>query len=718
MDECPLGQVFMTGRSLRLHDDVFFRRDGSPVPITCSNAAYKRNGEFAGGVLIAKDVTDKRRVEEQSARLHASEEFNRRVLASSTDCIKVLDLEGRIEFMSQGGMCVMEVDDFAEIQGAYWLDFWTGDQRNLARNAVAQAKQGRTGHFQGDALTFRGNPRWWDVVVTPMAGPDGQPEKLLAVSRDVTATKVAELALRELNETLERRVATALAEQNMLATLVEATDVMIMALDFDYNILALNPATLKEFERIYGVRPEVGDNVMGFLAGKTDEQEQIRALWSPAFGGEHVTLVEEFGDPDLVRPYHEIKLRPLYDATGKQIGAFEFVTDVTDRLRQEHQLAEAQEALRQSQKMEAMGQLTGGVAHDFNNLLTPIIGSLDMLQRKQLGSAREQRLIAGAMQSAERAKTLVQRLLAFARRQPLQSVPVDVGLLITGMGELISSTAGPQIEVVMQAPQDLAPAMADPNQLEMALLNLAVNARDAMSERGGTLRISARQEKIRRKHPHLEVGQYVCLSVADTGSGMDKATLSRAVEPFFSTKGVGKGTGLGLSMVHGLASQMGGTLTIQSEVGQGTTVELWLPCSEVAATSDGTQAGSSPTSSIHRGTALLVEDDDLVRLSTADMLEELGYVVTEASSGEEALRVLQGGERINLLVTDHLMPGISGTELAHEVRAISPGLPVLLVSGYAEVEGVDPELPRLIKPFRRDELASSIGRIVNRPHPG
>jgi signal transduction histidine kinase len=205
-----------------------------------------------------------------------------------------------------------------------------------------------------------------------------------------------------------------------------------------------------------------------------------------------------------------------------------------------------------------------------------------MLQRKQLGGEREQRLIAGAMQSAERAKTLVQRLLAFARRQPLQAVPVDIAQLVTGMGDLVSSTTGPQIKVVVEAPEGLPAAMADPNQLEMALLNLAVNARDAMPE-GGTLRISASPASVRPGHrSKLRIGHYVCLSVADTGAGMDEATLARAVEPFFSTKGVGKGTGLGLSMVHGLASQLGGALTIQSRPGLGTNVELWLPRSTVA----------------------------------------------------------------------------------------------------------------------------------------
>jgi signal transduction histidine kinase len=369
---------------------------------------------------------------------------------------------------------------------------------------------------------------------------------------------------------------------------------------------------------------------------------------------------------------------------------------------------QAQEALRQSQKMEAMGQLTGGVAHDFNNLLTPIVGSLDMLQRKGIGSEREQRLIAGAVQSAERARTLVQRLLAFARRQPLQPVPVDIATLVEGMGDLVSSTTGPQIRVVVEASDDLPPAKADPNQLEMAILNLAVNARDAMPD-GGTLRISASRESVRGAHrTGLRTGHYLRLSVADTGLGMDTETLAKAIEPFFSTKGIGKGTGLGLSMVHGLASQLGGALTIDSRPGAGTNVELWLPQSAVAAENSRMPEPDFPM--IASGKVLLVDDEALVRMSTADMLADLGYEVVETDSGEEAMRIVGDGQRFDLLVTDHLMPGMSGIDLIRRMQMMLPGVPALLVSGYAETEGLDPALPRLSKPFRKDELAASLGQ--------
>jgi CheY-like chemotaxis protein len=311
------------------------------------------------------------------------------------------------------------------------------------------------------------------------------------------------------------------------------------------------------------------------------------------------------------------------------------------------------------------------------------------------------------MEAAERAKVLVQRLLAFARRQPLQSTAIDVANLVTGMAELMKSTTGPQINLVTELGEAMRPAFADVNQLEMALLNLCVNARDAMPN-GGTLRVSASEMTICATHrSKLCPGTYICLSVADTGTGMDEGTIARAVEPFFSTKGIGKGTGLGLSMVHGLASQLGGALTIQSQLNVGTNVELWLPVSETAPFEP--DAGHANQSDVRSaGKVLLVDDEELIRLSTADMLENLGYEVTEAASAEEAIRLVRGGMRPNLLVTDHLMPGLSGTELARTLRAEYPGTKVLIVSGYADAEGVAPDLPRLTKPFRKDELEACL----------
>jgi len=352
-----------------------------------------------------------------------------------------------------------------------------------------------------------------------------------------------------------------------------------------------------------------------------------------------------------------------------------------------------------------MGQLTGGVAHDFNNLLTPNFGSLDLLQRRKVGGEREQRLIDGALQSAERARILVQRLLAFARRQPLQLVAVDVSVLVADMGALLDSITGPQIRVAVEAPSGLPAARADRNQLEMAILNLGVNARDAMPD-GGTLRVSVAAVCPEQKRPEiLAPGSYIRISVADTGDGMDEYTRLRAIEPFFSTKGVGKGTGLGLSMVHGLAAQSGGALTIASAPGAGTNIELWLPSTGERVEDAPLEAAASDAGA---GLALVVDDEPLVRASTAASLAELGYGVVEADSGEAALQLLDSGVHPDILVTDHLMPGLSGVELARRVQQRAPGCAILIVSGYAEVEDLAPDLPRLTKPFRHTDLAAAL----------
>lgn len=514
--------------------------------------------------------------------------------------------------------------------------------------------------------------------------------------------------------------------EERLRLAVDNADIGFWDVDTVHNTLIWPPRT----KAMFGISADVPVSIQDFYDGlHPEDREATVEAFAAAVDPERRALYDvdyrTIGREDGIVRWVAARGRAVFDATGRCLRFTGTAVDVTARKAAEEELRElnatleariaqaiaeredVQQALRQSQKMEAMGQLTGGVAHDFNNLLTPIVGTLDMLQRKGVGGEREQRLIAGAVQSADRAKTLVQRLLAFARRQPLQAVPVDVARLVSDMGDLVASTTGPQIKVVVDAPQDLPAAMADPNQLEMALLNLSVNARDAMLERG-TMRISASTEFVRAGHrSKLATGEYICLSVADTGTGMDAATLARAVEPFFSTKGVGKGTGLGLSMVHGLASQLNGALTIQSSPGLGTNVELWLPRSMTVPAAALRIVEAAQPQSAH-GFALLVDDEELVRASTAYMLAELGYRVMEAASGEEALQLLDTGQPFDLLVTDHLMPGISGTDLARLVSTSRPGVKILIVSGYAEREGLDPDLPRLAKPFRKDELAASL----------
>ena len=390
--------------------------------------------------------------------------------------------------------------------------------------------------------------------------------------------------------------------------------------------------------------------------------------------------------------------------TGRMVGVGRDVT--ADRAAMA-ELARVQEQLVQSQKLETVGQLTGGIAHDFNNLLTPIIGGLDMLRRRVANDERALRLIDNAAQGADRAKTLVSRLLSFAGRQHLDARPVDVAILVEGMRDLIARSIGPTIVVTVEAGSDLPLACVDPTQLELALLNLCVNARDAMKE-GGRITISLDADQ-----------KFVRLRVADTGGGMDPVTMARAVEPFFTTKGVGRGTGLGLSMVHGLASQSGGSLTLSSVVGQGTMATLLLPVADSPAAATGAgpakEESTAPTGAV---TVLLVDDEELVRANTAELLRDLGHTVLVAPDAEQAMRIVADDadtERaIGALVTDYVLPGQSGAYLAAAVRRLRPDLPVLLVTGYAPLQGQqpDPSLPRLTKPFRQAELAARLDELL------
>ena len=366
--------------------------------------------------------------------------------------------------------------------------------------------------------------------------------------------------------------------------------------------------------------------------------------------------------------------------------------------------------LHEAQKLETLGQLTGGVAHDFNNLLTPVIGNLDMLRRRLPEQDKNHRLIDGALQAASRAGTLVQRLLAFARRQDLQPRSVEIGTLLDGMTDLLQRSIGPTVKVKFDSTQDLPPARVDPNQLELAILNLAINARDAMPS-GGILEIEARLMQ-KADNSTLKPGDYVVISVRDTGTGMSPETLVRAVEPFFSTKGVGQGTGLGLSMVHGLAAQLGGALEIESQLGKGTVANIWLPVSEeVPSVPAGEE--TSVTLAHQSATILLVDDEELVRSGTAEMLKDLGYEVIQASSGAEALHMLRSGLEADILISDFLMPGMNGVALIEHAKSIVPDLSVLLITGYSNIaQGPGAHLPRLSKPYRQADLSRRVADLL------
>ena len=412
----------------------------------------------------------------------------------------------------------------------------------------------------------------------------------------------------------------------------------------------------------------------------------------------------------------ELRLQQTNDQLERRVD------ERTAQLRHAHeellaQISESertQEQLRHMQKLESIGQLTGGVAHDFNNLLTAVLGNLELLRKRLPSNPATDRLIDGAMQGAQRGAALTQRLLAFARRQALEPRPVDLADLVRGMDELLRRSIGPSVRMELDVPEGLPPAQADANQIELALLNLAVNARDAMPE-GGTITI-ALDVALTGDMQDLDAGRYVRLAVSDTGVGMDGDTLKRSIEPFFSTKEVGKGTGLGLSMIHGLALQLKGTLRLFSEPSRGTRAELWLPIAEGKVEHVAGEAAAVEPRDRRRATLLFVDDDFLISLSTASLLEDLGYTVVKAASGAEALSILSDGKPIDLMITDYAMPGMTGLQLAEAARKLRPDLPILLATGYADLPTAS-DLPRLSKPYQQKQLAEHIGVLV-RPRTG
>lgn len=416
-----------------------------------------------------------------------------------------------------------------------------------------------------------------------------------------------------------------------------------------------------------------------------------------------------------------VVVHPMRGPDGRLVGFAKVVRDVTEPRRAQRELESAREALAQAQKTEAIGQLTGGVAHDFNNLLMAITSSLELLQKRLPPDPRLARLVGNAMQGAERGVALTRRMLAFARRQHLEPQPVNLAALVYGMTELLQRTIGPGIRIETRFPLSLPSAKVDAHQLELAILNLTVNARDAMPN-GGTVVIGGREAE-----GVAEGLGEVCLFVSDEGVGMDAQTLARAREPFFTTKGVGKGTGLGLSMVHGLAEQSRGRLVLESVVRQGTTAEIWLPIAEANLESASNVVAFPSTSAARHEPSrdaaategrrhliiLVVDDDPLVLESTAAMLEELGHVVLEARSGEEALSLLRQTRTLDLVVTDYAMPGLDGLEVARQIAEVRPGIPVVLASGYAELsDEPSASLTRLAKPFTQEARIPTVSAAL------
>lgn len=672
-------------------------------------------GEHLG---YAKIVRDRTQQHEAGERLKTSEMLLRQVFENNADCVTLLTPEGKLTFMNRTGLQILEVDGLENIRGREWASLWPEEAQENVDEAIAEAIAGRVGRFREFCPTSSGTLKWWDVQVTSVPGIYNKPEFLMASWRDVTEHQIAQDMLRRSEERLRA-----------------ALDIQTVGVLFwgpDFRLSDINDA----FVQMTGFSHDEA-------IGKTWQE-----LTPPEFYPASLLAVEQVITLGEATPYEKEYYRKdgsrwwgLFSPRQLKGEVVEFVLDITDRkaaeaaLRELNASLEAQveertqellvsrEQLHQSQKMEAVGQLTGGLAHDFNNMLMGISGSLELLQARvtqgRIGSLT--RYITIARGAAERAAALTQRLLTFSRRQALNPKPTDINRLIEGLKDLIGRTVGPTITLEVVTAHGLPSALVDPNQLENALLNLCINARDAMPD-GGTLTVETSCEhvdELMARDLDVAPAEYITLSVADNGIGMPPAIVARAFEPFFTTKPVGKGTGLGLSMIYGFVRQSGGQVHIHSEPMGGTTVCLYLPSHAGEATQAEPELELANAPQAQQGeTVLVVDDEPTVRTLVAEVLEDLGYTVIEAGDSAAGLHILRSDIRIDLLVSDVGLPGgMNGQQMARTGRVLRPDLKVLFITGYSENETLrqdhlEPGMDFMIKPFAMEMLATRIKTMI------
>jgi PAS domain S-box-containing protein len=598
-----------------------------------------------------------------------------------------------------------------------------GDRERVLESVKAAIHGGADYVIEYRNIWPDGTIHWVDVRGRALRNTAGEVIQLAGVSSDVTERKDADLerdqlledlaeeqsALSRLTASLEKRVVDRTEQlqssETRLRAIFESSYQFQGLLSPEGMIVDANAISLEAIEA------KLSDIIgkpfweAGWFSFTPDMPERVRAATAAVAQGQVVRQELRINLPRGGWRWFDFTLRPLMDNNGAVIGIVPEAAELTDRRR-------AEEALRQAQKMEAIGQLTGGVAHDFNNLLMAVMGNLDLLQKHLSEDTRSQRLIDGALQGAKRGAALTQRMLAFARQQDLKTTIVDLNALLLGMQDLLDRTLGPQVISVLELPENITAAKLDVNQIELVILNLTINARDAMPN-GGTITISL-DTNCAEIPTLLPMGMYARIRVADTGVGMNAETLKRAADPFFSTKAIGKGTGLGLSMVQGVVAQLGGSLELFSKVGKGTVATIWLPIinnSEIEAR-PAVSAANAPSLS-RTATILVVDDDMLISMATVEMLEDLGHTVLEANSGSAALQILDSGKSIDLMMTDHAMPGMTGMELAEKVRSKWPDLPILLATGYADLPSdITLVLPRLSKPYMQIQLKAEIDKLL------
>jgi PAS domain S-box-containing protein len=595
-----------------------------------------------------------------------------------------------------------------EILGQHFSRFYTEEDRARGLPDRALAIAASEGKFESEGWRVRkdGTRFWAYVVIDPIRHASGELLGFAKITRDLTERRAAE-------ETLRR-------SQEQFRLLVQGvSDYAIYMLDPEGHVNSWNLGA----QRIKGYQPEeiIGSHFSRFYRDEDREAGEPQKALDAARRHGRFEKEGQRVRKDGSRFWASVVIDAIHDDNGKLIGFAKITRDITERKETQQKLEAARDALLQSQKMEAIGQLTGGVAHDFNNLLMAVLASLELMRKRLPDDPKLLSLLDNAVQGARRGSALTQRMLAFARRQDLKKEPVDLPELVRGMSELLQQSLGPSVEIQTRFPLVCRPALGDLNQLELILLNLAVNARDAMPD-GGQIVIAAREEVVvAGQGARLKPGTYVCLSVTDNGIGMDEETQRRAMEPFFTTKGPGKGTGLGLSMVHGVAEQSGGWVTLRSRKGEGTTAELWLPSAEasrpaqVQGQTQSLAGGITPVPPTNRASlvVLAVDDDSLVLTNTVAMLEDLGHAGIPASSAPVALEILKRRDDVDLVITDYAMPGMNGMELAEAIQDQFPGLPVVIATGYAEMDSATVTMLRkLAKPFSQADLAKELGRVA------
>ena len=642
---------------------------------------------------------------QDSAVLTAENRYQLLVESITDYAIYMLDIDGVVTSWNAGAQ---RIKGYAadEIIGSHFSRFYSPADAIAGEPQKNLTIAARDGRFESEGWRYRKDTSrfWANVVIDAIVEPSGTLIGFTKITRDFTERKKADLARQKSEEAVRK------SDEQFRLLVQSVSDYAIYMLDPSGVVTSWNAGA----ERIKGYKPEeiIGQNFSRFydpqeMAAGEPQKGLATALKDGRFEKEGWRFKKN-GE----RFWANVVIDPVRTEDGALIGFAKITRDMTERRKAESMMEKVREALFQSQKMDAIGQLTGGVAHDFNNLLTAVLGSLELI-RKRLpeDTPKLKVLLNNAFEGARRGVALTQRMLSFARRQELTVTAVSVAALVAGMSDLLERSLGTSITVHTDIPENLPDVRADGNQLEAALLNLAINGRDAMPD-GGTLRIFA---TVVETDPLIGTkalsGHCVMVSVSDTGEGMDPVTLERAMEPFFTTKGVGKGTGLGLSMVHGLAEQLGGRLRIRSEKGKGTTVELWLPIAKITTDviTESPVAASTELEETRPLIIVVVDDDKLVLVNTAAMLEDFGHTVIEASSGARALEIIRANPRVDLVITDQAMPQMSGLQLIAAIRVEWPNIPVLLVSGYAEISpqaGI--EVAKLAKPFSLDDLEEAV----------